>query len=210
MSCCIESRRTKYDLACGLLSPLLEYKTDMITALCITKTLVDMENGRCCIEIGNSRYVRVMEWKDEVRIDIREFEMKGDKLVPMKKGISIPLNRWKMLVENLEAVDQALAERKAHSSHLGGNVYMNTQVGEVCVNIRQYWLPPNQTDTVPTRKGLTLRPSEYAKLKDVASVIGDFVPELNSVIPCIYSSDHQNQLGFLRCSECNPNNFTEW
>jgi hypothetical protein len=48
-------------------------------------------------------------------------------------------------------------------------------------DIRQHWLPPNQTEVVPTKKGITLRSGEYAKLKDVASVISDFVPELNSV-----------------------------
>ncbi len=95
-------------------------------------------------------------------------------------------------------------------SHLGRNVYAVVQPNNPNINIRQYWLPPNSAEVVPTRTGITLRKSEFATLKDVASVIGDFVPELNSVVPCPYSSDHQNQLGFLRCPECNPYNFTEW
>ena len=33
---------------------------------------------------------------------------------------------------------------------------------------------------MPTKKVITLKPSEYAKLKDTASVMDDFVPELLS------------------------------
>ncbi|CAG2237713.1 unnamed protein product [Mytilus edulis] len=169
-----------------------------------------MENARCNIELNNNRFVQAKEWKDQIRIDVREWELKDGKLIPTRKGISLSLNRWKLLTNSFDKLDQALAEQKDHSSHLGGNVYSSVQARANCVNIRQYWLPPNETEVVPTRKGITLRPGEYAKLKDVASVIGDFVPELNSIVPCPYSSDHQNQLGFLRCSECNPDNFLVW
>jgi len=35
------------------------------------------------------------------------------------------------------------------------------------------------------------------KLKDTTSIMGNFIPELMSVVPCPYKSDHMNQLGFL-------------
>lgn len=168
-----------------------------------------MENARCNIDLGNNRYVQATEWKDQIRIDVREWEMK-DKLIPTKKGISLSLQRWKLLVDSLEFLDRSLDEQKDYKSHLGGNVYASIQANNNCINIRQFWLPPNQTEIVPTKKGICLRSSEYAKLKAAASMIGDFVPELNAVVPCPYSSDHMNQLGFLRCPECNPDNFTEW
>jgi len=113
-------------------------------------------------------------------------------------------------VDVFEFLDQALVEHRDYSTHLGGNVYASVQSSGVCVDIRQYWLPPNQTKVVPTKKGICLRPSEYTKLKDTARVIGDFVPELSSTVPCPYQSDHLNQLGFLKCSECNPDHYTEW
>lgn len=169
-----------------------------------------MENARCNIELGNNRFVQATEWKDQIRIDVREWELKDEKLIPTKKGISLPLHRWKLLADNMDFVDQALNEKRDYASHIGGNVYATVKASGICVDIRQHWLPPNQTEVRPTKKGITLRPSEYNKLKDVACVIGDFVPELSSVVPCPYSSDHMNQLVFLRCSECNPDNFTEW
>ncbi|CAG2202428.1 unnamed protein product [Mytilus edulis] len=169
-----------------------------------------MDKTRCKIELGNNRFVQATEWNDEIRIDVREWELKDEKLIPTKKGISLPLHRWKLLVDNFEFLDQALAEKRVYQSHLGGNVYASVQIKSVCLDLRQHWLSPNNTEVVPTKKGICLRPAEYVKLKDVASVIGDFVPELCSIVPCPYSSDHQNQLGFLRCSECNPDHFSEW
>jgi hypothetical protein len=115
-----------------------------------------------------------------------------------------------MLVVSLEYLDQALDEKRDYATHLGGNVYSTVKAGGICVDLRQHWLPPNQTKVVPTKKGITLRPGEYVKLKDVASVICDFVPELNSVVPCPYRSDHMNQLGSLSCPECNPDHCAEW
>ena len=129
---------------------------------------------------------------------------------PHEKGDQSPLHRWKLLANNMDFVDQALDEKREYATHLGGNVYATIGTNSVCVDIRQHWLPPNQTEVVPTKKGITLRPGEYAKLKDVASVICDFVPELNSVVPCPYRSDYMNQLGFLSCPECNPDHCAEW
>ena len=105
---------------------------------------------------------------------------------PHEKGDQSPLHRWKMLVDSLEFLDQALEEKREYATHLGRNVYASVKVSGICVDFRQHWLPPNQTEVVPTKKGITLKPGEYAKLKDVASVICDFVPELNSVVPCPY------------------------
>ena len=169
-----------------------------------------MENARCNIEFGNDRFVQATEWKDEIRIDVREWEIKDGKQIPTKKGISLPLNRWKMLVDSFEFLDQALDEKRKYATHLGWNVYSTVKATGICLDLRQHWLPPNQIEVLPTKKGITLRPGEYAKLKDVASVICDFVPELNSVVPCPYRSDHMNKLGFLSCPECNPNHCAEW
>ena len=36
------------------------------------------------------------------------------------------------------------------------------------------------------------------------------LPELDGVVPCYVQSDHMNQLGALRCSECNPNDYENW
>jgi hypothetical protein len=49
-----------------------------------------MENARCNIELGNDRFVQASEWKDEVHIDVREWEIKDEKQVPTTKGDQSP------------------------------------------------------------------------------------------------------------------------
>jgi hypothetical protein len=63
-----------------------------------------MKNARCNIELGNNRFVQASELKDEICIDVREWEIQNDK-VPTKKGISLSLHRWKMLVDSLEFLE---------------------------------------------------------------------------------------------------------
>lgn len=109
----------------------------------------------CNIELGNHRYVKVTEWKDEVRIDIREWETENGMRVPTRKGISLPLQRWKLLVDNFESLDRALQEKSTYASHIGGNVYASVRPNNVCLDIRKHWLPPNQTEIVPTKKWIT-------------------------------------------------------
>ena len=55
------------------------------------------------------------------------------------------------------------------------------------------------------KKGLYLRPLEYIAVKELLAEIGRALPELDGVVPCYVQSDHANQLGALRCSECNLN-----
>ena len=111
--------------------------------------------------LGNGRYVQVAEWKGELRVDMREW----NENIPTKKGISLTLMRWKNWVDYVESVDEALVEKKAYNSHLGGNVYCTIDEGSKCVDIRQYWKP--EETVVPTKRGLCLRPSEYKVLKDM-------------------------------------------
>jgi hypothetical protein len=122
-----------------------------------------------------------------------------------KKGIPLTLGRWKIWAESTEAIDEALSKCSAYSLHLVGNVYCTVSELGVCVDIRQYWSPPDHDGVVPTKRGICPRPGEYTKLKEAMSSIGECVPELNGVVPCYLQSNHQNQLGYLQCAECSPN-----
>ena len=163
-----------------------------------------MDNTDRRFALGNDRYVEVCEWKDEKRVDLREWVGK----TPTKKGISLTLMRWKCLANILDQVDEALKNKTSYECHLGGNVSCTVKEGNPCVDIRQFWKP--EENVVPTKKGLCLRPGEYQRLKEVLSDIGNVLPELSDVVPCLFQRDHANQLGYLRCSECNPNDYTNW
>ena len=160
-----------------------------------------MENN---FALGNNRHVKVCEWKGEKRVDLREWE--NDK--PSKKGISLTLMRWKCLVDGIDNVNEALKNNTFYQYHLGGNVYCTVRENNPCVDIRQYWKPENEV--VPCKKGLCLRPEEYRRLQEVISDISASIPELDTVVPCAFQSDHANQLGLLTCPECNPNDYMNW
>ena len=87
---------------------------------------------RCRMSLCNDRYVKVKEWKGELRVDLRKW--KDDK--PTKKGISLTLMRWKNWVDSLEYADQARAEKKPYMGPLGGNVYCSVTEGSACMDIR--------------------------------------------------------------------------
>ena len=111
-------------------------------------------------------------------------------------------------MDSSEYIDKALKNRKPYQSHLGGNVYCTVRENNPNNNIRQFWKP--EEEIVPCKKGLCLRPGEYQSFKRMIPNIGAAIPELSSVVPCQFQSVHANQLGFLRCSECNPNDYTNW
>ena len=161
-------------------------------------------NFRFKFSLGNEKYVQVNKWKGEMRVDIREWQY--DK--PAKKDISLPLMRWKILVDQIENVDKALQNKLAYGYHVGGNVYCSIDENSVCVDIRQYWKP--NEEVVPTKKGICLRPKEHNRLKELIPSIGKALPELDGVVPCYLQSDHMNQLGALQCAECNPNDLINW
>lgn len=94
-----------------------------------------------------------------------------------------------------------------YQKHLGGNVHCTVKEGNPCVDIRQFWKPE---EVILCKKGLCLRPGEYRRLKQSILGIGAAVPELSSIVPCWAQSDHANQLGYLGCSECNPNGSMNW
>lgn len=119
---------------------------------------------RLSVNLENGRYANVQTWKNEPRLDLREWEMR-DKLVRTKKGISLRLHQIKVLSDRMEFIEEALRQNEEKKFHLGTNVFVSLRKDNPCVDIRQYWKPPKHNDVVPTKRGLCLRPVEYNHLK---------------------------------------------
>ncbi|XP_072950301.1 RNA polymerase II transcriptional coactivator KIWI-like isoform X2 [Typha angustifolia] len=60
--------------------------------------------------ISKNRRVAVRSWQGKVVVDIREFYIKDGKQLPGKKGISLPMDQWKILLEHIEEIDEAVKE----------------------------------------------------------------------------------------------------
>ena len=169
-------------------------------------------NVRFQKDLSWSKRIKVQVWQGEPRIDIRCYENHFQ--VPLKKGISLTLPRFKMLEFNKELLTEALEMcekrelgRKV-SYHLGAGVYASVTPQWTYVDIRQYFLPEDASesggDILPTKKGLMLNCYEWKRLWDSLADIEQATPELEDTLVCMENESHQNQLAALSCKECNP------
>ena len=70
----------------------------------------DADDGIVVAQISKNRRVAVRSWKGKVLVDIREFYDKDGKNLPSRKGISLPMDEWKILRDNIKAIDEVVKE----------------------------------------------------------------------------------------------------
>jgi hypothetical protein len=116
------------------------------------------------------------------------------------------LIQFKNLLAAMDSVKEALTQNREESHHLGYNVFLSVREENPCVDIRQYWKPTEDSEVVPTRRGLCLRPSEFQSFSDLLGHIENSLPELVDVERC----DHQNQMGMFECNICNPDEYKQY
>ncbi|XP_061190339.1 uncharacterized protein LOC133198229 [Saccostrea echinata] len=156
-----------------------------------------MSDQRCSVALENGRYAKVTLWQNEVRLDMREYIVGEKKIIPTKKGISLKLHHIKTLSNFMDSIQDTLKKNGEMKWHLGYNVYVSVKEDNPCVDIRQYWKPPQTDESVPTKKGLCLRPQEYDHFLSQWETILNSIPELETFVPCYDQDDHLNQLGML-------------
>jgi len=67
------------------------------------------ESGDNSIKLSNNRYLTVSEFKNKVRVDIREYYLNDDgERKPGKKGISLSLEEWKKITGNMDKIEKAI------------------------------------------------------------------------------------------------------
>ena len=69
---------------------------------------------------------------------------------------------------------------------------------------RRFYLPKNGTEPKPGCQGIALRLCEWATLKESIVQLHDTMPALTDALPCSFSVDHSNLIGFLKCRKCSP------
>ena len=126
------------------------------------------------------RRVLVKEWKNERRVDIREWEGNDEKSVPTKKGISLTTSEWDNLKKHSEEIDnqiRAICTENAQIESkfdLGGLKFVSLDSAQAFIDVRAYWYPSQQDQPdytplsdekpVPTKRGIALRPEEWDSL----------------------------------------------
>ena len=54
------------------------------------------------------------------------------------------------------------------------------------------------------RQGIALRLSDLNNLKESVTQLHIAMPDLAQALPCSYSTDHANLIGYMSCKECSP------
>ena len=62
-------------------------------------------HARLQLDKGGKRKVTVSQWKNQTRIDIREFYEKDGEVLPGRKGISLSVDQWELLKELIPKID---------------------------------------------------------------------------------------------------------
>ena len=168
------------------------------------------EIPRLLLPLGSERFISIVEWQNEPRIDIRQFDGDNGKTFPTKVGVSLTLPRWKQLTEKADSVMKEVQKLVAEEEvklflHIGGNVHVSVNSGILAVDMRRWWLPEDAGTLKPTRKGISLRLFEWERLMKYIPIINEAIPELSSVVPCYLRRDHDNQESAMECRECNGN-----
>jgi hypothetical protein len=154
---------------------------------------------------GEDRSVTVIFFRDT---DYLLFEQWGKNSY---KRVKVYLKQW---LEVCDCTERAYKELEklckgekdvSYRQHIGSNMYVDIHAPYRCVHIRRF-LPNNKGELKATEEGVSLRLREFDELCNKMQEIADLT-ELNKVVRCLDQSDHANRMGFLACSNCNPNTY---
>ena len=96
-----------------------------------------------------------------------------------------------------------------HKVHLGGGFYVQTFYNSDNVHITKYEKTEKGLDLICTDESIVLTRQQFTIIADNFGQIEDVIPELSLIIPCYLKEDHQNQMGYFMCAECNPHGYEE-
>lgn len=140
----------------------------------------------CQLHLGVEIYVTGYLCKNDevVQIYIRQYGRENQKPYPTKKGVTLSLAEWLTLEGFLNGMDAALMkyfERDSEQTwYLGSYIYITASKEFPLLDLRHYWKPNPNGEFIPTTRGVKLNRAKLQNLKDVASIIRDYIPQLCS------------------------------
>ena len=170
------------------------------------------------IKLGRNIFLHLKEWQGEVTLHFRVFivwpETNGcdEILIPTRQGVSFTILQMASLLCAHDLVSLGIEQMTTNtpngthfSSHIGSGKYIRLKsfANRPYVDIRQYW-KTKEGEIIPTKRGVLLTGVEYLQFVKEIKNIRKLVPELDTTMPCFLREDHQNQVGYLECKECNP------
>ncbi|XP_062602800.1 uncharacterized protein LOC134264526 [Saccostrea cucullata] len=168
----------------------------------------------CQFHLGGEIYVTgsLCENDNVIQIHIRQYGGENRKPYPTKKGVTLSLKEWLVLEGFLNGMEAALikyCERDCEEKwHLGSNIYITASKEFPLLDFRHFWKPDPNGDFVPTTRGVKLNRAKLQNLKNVTSIIRDYIPQLmfqdHTEYPILPTSiDFQSLEGLLSISDEN-------
>ncbi|KAL4223413.1 hypothetical protein ACF0H5_016884 [Mactra antiquata] len=174
------------------------YKSEIYVQ--VTTRLFNMQQTyRCKINIFGGVFVTVNNYGNITYIHLRHF----DGPYPTKRGVAIPVFRWKRFMRNIDDIKYKLTDELEFTTHIGGNTYVSYSKAFPGIDIRDFWLPEDELHVKPTKRGVFMTKSQFGDFLQLVPRINSYIPELEETELC-HSTDSDAS---LRCKECNP---TEW
>lgn len=138
----------------------------------------------CQLHLGDEVYVtgNLCEKDNVVQIHIRQYGGENQKPYPTKKGVTISLTEWLTLESLLSGIEEALknySEQDSEASwNLGGNIYITASKEYPLLDLCHYWKPDPNGEFKPTTEGVKLNRAKLENLKDVTSIIRNYISQL--------------------------------
>jgi hypothetical protein len=148
-------------------------------------------------------------------------KLPGDeKFVP--RSVKLTPQQWIDLLHVSEDVKEGLEEDTNSRVHIGGNTFITVKPHMGIVDIREFFLPPDDTraaDTepnllfdqlIPTKRGVMLNEQGWTRLVGKGSdIVKEFAAEKIPDNDWCFST-HESELQHLACDHCNPNGYKYW
>lgn len=160
--------------------------------------------------LSEDKIIQARSFQGRLSVDIRRwFKDTQGCLIPTRKGIAMTPVCWATLLRDADDISEMLTrikrgEQVREKQHLSGGVYIQMATPFWTVHIRGHYKDKKDGEIKPSRKGVVLKHGEWERLLQIAPELKRQVPDLADARPCSLSDDHQNQMGALMCSECNP------
>jgi Transcriptional Coactivator p15 (PC4) len=139
--------------------------------------------------LGNGIYLMAIMRKDELLVDIREYDVRDGNMSPKQNGVVFNKSRWTTFLLHLQDIDacvQKVRENKEAEQYEIIAVCNYVTISEYLkyINIQEYFRPPNATKDYPTRAEIGLLFTEWDELLRQIQELHKHIPELMGDKPC--------------------------
>jgi len=169
----------------------------------------------CKFHIGDNHYVLFNLFQGKLKVHIRKYTLE---IYPTKKGITLDLKQFQTLSgECYDRMNSHLAGCNTGTLtdfrfNLGNHIYITHNVQwRHKIDLRQWFIPKDTTEVLPTAKGVVLTFEQWSNLKPAFMLIRQLIrnqwenlsaeQKLDTCSRCMCMEKHEIA-GECRCSTC--------